>query len=153
VKTEIRTLSVAGSEIPGVIFELHQRQNLVMVGPGYGRYIKPPLTLWGRFLNFTTDWLMADRGILLKEPRVTMGRLGIEIHFIGEYFLDVETYDVLEEAGIEFKIDGQEPPKIPNPGTKTITVEDPVTVDKLKKQLGVKNGKKRKFNAEGGIVG
>jgi hypothetical protein len=155
VKTQIRTLCVEGEEIPGVIIELHERGNLVMVGPGHGRYIKPPLTFWGRFLNLNAATFgMAGRGILLKEPRVTWGRLGIEIHFIGEYFLDVETYDVLEAAGVEFYIDGQAPPEIPNPGTKTITAEEPVTVDKLKKQLsGGKNGKKRKFNAEGGIVG
>ena len=149
MKTEIRTLSYAGGEVR-VTFELHQRQNIVMVGPGYGRYIKPPLTFWGRFLDFSD---CSGRGVLLKEPRVTMGRLGIEIHFIGDKFIDVETYDVLEEAGIDFTIDGQEPPKIPEPGTKTITVEDPVRLDLLKKQLGGKNGQKRKFNAEGGIVG
>ena len=149
MKTEIRTLSYAGGEVR-VTFELHQRQNIVMVGPGHGRYIKPPLTFWGRFLDFSD---CCGRGVLLKEPRVTMGRLGIEIHFIGDKFIDVETYDVLEEAGIDFTIDGQEPPKIPKPGTKTITVEDPVTVDLLKKQLDGKNGQKRKFNAEGGIVG
>ena len=145
MKIDVRTLFYAGGEIP-VRIELNQRENIVMVGPGHGRYIKPPLTFWGRFLDFST---CCGRGVLVK-PR-------IEIHFIGDKFIDVETYDVLEGAGIEFVIDGQEPPPIARGLLKEaglrLVIEEPVTVDLLKKQLGRKNGHKPKFNAEGGIGG
>src|SRR5262249_40192937 len=121
---------------------------------GVFRYVKPPLTFWGQFVNFTPECggaMMTGRGVLV-EPR-------IEIHFMGDKFVDVETFDVLSEAGIECPITGRRPPDIPGCAVfredgslsevlcadypKRKDVEKPITLAELKKLVG-KNGGKRK---------
>jgi hypothetical protein len=135
----------------------HWQQNLFMVGPGVARYIRPPLTFWGKLKldDGPTVPMLAQLHMQTETGNGLFLPICVRLSDSGQVvFVDSITLGVLKQSIVDF---AWPPPDLPGPALALRVTkkerEELLSIEELGRMMGGASQERMRFDGEGGIIG